>query len=354
MTAKGKKPPKKKDPAGSGRRRTDLSREETGATGHHVLIVDDSDSIRLMVRQALEEIPGIKSIQEAADGLEGLSALSRAYCDLVITDVTMPRLDGFKLVSAIRQNPQLKDIMVIVLSSRDDSVDKIKGLTIGANDYVTKPFEQGELQARITVMLKMRDLQEELQRKNQAMEEANLKLALLANQDGLTGIPNRRYFFERFEVEFRRAQRLKAPLGLLMMDIDHFKSFNDTYGHLAGDEALRAVAGVIMEGIRTYDMVGRYGGEEMIAFLPETDREGSLLVAERLRSAVEACEVLPAGEARDKPVGLTVSIGVACWPEIAVKELNELVDAADNALYRAKTGGRNRCSVTPADDDSKG
>jgi len=298
-----------------------------------------------MVLETLSSMPGIRSMDEAKDGLEGLSALSRKDYDLVITDVTMPRLDGFKLVSAIRQNPKLKDIMVIVLSARGESVDKIKGLTMGANDYVTKPFEKGELQARVTVMFKMQELRSELQVKNAEMEEANLKLALLANQDGLTAMPNRRYFFERFEVEFRRALRLKSPLGLLMMDIDHFKSFNDTHGHPAGDEALRVIAGIILDGIRTYDMAGRYGGEEMIAFLPETDCKDVLLVAERLRTAVESRKIALIGRGETDTAGVTISLGIACWPNIAAKTTEDLVHAADEALYLAKNRGRNLCVV---------
>lgn len=328
-------------------------KEPEGETqGHHVLIVDDSDSIRRLVKEALEPMEGIATIEEAVDGLDGLAVLSRKYCDLVITDVTMPRLDGFKFVAAIRQHSHLKDIMVILLSSRDESMDKIKGLTIGANDYVTKPFEKGELQARISVMFKMRELQQALKQKNREMEEANEKLAELANQDGLTHIPNRRYLFERFGVEFQRARRLQSPLGLLMIDIDHFKSFNDTYGHLAGDEALKTVASTIQDGIRTYDMVGRYGGEEFIAFLPETDREGTLLVAERLRKAVEKKKIRLIDKP-GKPVGLTVSIGGACWPEVTAKRTTELVQLADEALYHAKHEGRNRCVLAEPPEDEE-
>jgi two-component system chemotaxis family response regulator WspR len=322
-----------------------MTPEDTDLTvmggGHHVLIVDDSEPIRSLVREALGSMDGVSSIHEATDGVEGLAVLSRTACDLVITDVTMPRLDGFKLVSAIRQNPRFSNIMIILLSSLDESVDKIRGLTIGANDYVTKPFEAGELRARVSVMFKMRELQEELQGKNQALENANRQLELLANQDGLTGIPNRRYFFERLEVEFLRARRLKIPLGLLMIDIDHFKAFNDSHGHLAGDEALRRIAGLIQRCLRTYDMVGRYGGEELIVFLPETMGGNALAVAERLRAAVASLEILPPKEGRET-VGLTVSIGAASLPEIAVESVNELVEAADTALYRAKSGGRNR------------
>lgn len=326
------------------RRSTDSAAADSQG-GNRVLIVDDSDSIRRMVRETLEEMDGESTIDEAADGLEGLGMLGRGYYDLVITDVTMPRLDGFKLVSSIRQNTTMKDTMIIVLSSLGESVDKIKGLTMGANDYVTKPFEKGELQARVAVMFKMKQLQQELQLKNAAMEQANVKLALLANQDGLTGIPNRRCFFERFEVEFERARRLQAPLGLLMIDIDHFKSFNDTYGHLAGDEALRNVSSTLQQGIRTYDMIGRYGGEEIIVFLPQTSDADVLMVAERLRQAVAEIKMHPVGGKTDAPVVITVSVGIACWPTIDCDSTSGLIEAADAALYRAKTGGRNRCEV---------
>jgi diguanylate cyclase (GGDEF)-like protein len=319
--------------------------ESAARAGNRVLIVDDSDSIRRMVRETLEEVDRVSSIDEAVDGLEGLGKLGRGCYDLVITDVTMPRLDGFKLVSSIRQNPAMKDTMIIVLSSRGESVDKIKGLTIGANDYVTKPFEKGELQARVTVMFKMKQLQQELQQKNAAMEQANLKLAMLANQDGLTGIPNRRCFFERFDIEFERARRLKAPLGLLMIDIDHFKAFNDTYGHLEGDEALRSVASALQQSIRAYDMLGRYGGEEIIAFLPQTADGDVHMVAERLRQAVAEIKIHPVGDQSGEPLALTVSIGIACWPTIDSDSTTGLIEAADAALYRAKTGGRNRCEV---------
>ena len=143
--------------------------------------------------------------------------------DLILTDITMPRLDGFKFLSAVRNNPRLRDVMVIMLSALGESVDKVRGLTLGANDYVTKPFERAELLARVTVMLKMKELQEELQRKAAALERANLELERLANQDGLTGLPNRRSFFSRLDIEFHRSRRFGTSLSLLMLDIDHFK-----------------------------------------------------------------------------------------------------------------------------------
>jgi diguanylate cyclase (GGDEF)-like protein len=317
------------------------------AAGSHVLIVDDSPTVRAALRAVLDAMPAVAEVSEAVDGLDALSRLAQRPAHLVISDVTMPRLDGFKLLAAIRDNPRFRDTMVIMLSSHGESVDKVRGLTIGANDYVTKPFERGELQARVTVMLKMHELQEQLQLKNAALERANRELERLASIDALTGLANRRVFFERLEVELCRARRLGNPLAFLMLDIDHFKAFNDRHGHQGGDQALRAVAAALRRGTRTYDLAGRYGGEEFAAYLPQTAAADALAIAERLRGAVEALavEVAPGVAA-----GATVSIGIACWPDVPAEGLEHLVAAADRALYLSKEGGRNCCTlaVSPA------
>ena len=321
-----------------------------------VLIVDDSNAVRVSLREALVDLPAVGEIVEAIDGIDALSLLARTPVDLILTDITMPRLDGFKFLSAVRNNPRHRDVMVIMLSALDESVDKVRGLTLGANDYVTKPFERAELLARVTVMLKMKDLQEELQSKAAALERANRELERLANQDGLTGLPNRRSFFARLEIEFRRSRRFGSSLTLLMLDIDHFKSFNDSYGHQAGDEALRAVGAALAAGIRTYDFAGRYGGEEFICFLPETATADALVVAERLRQLVSAARVGAAGsDGGPGNVGMTASVGVATWPDCPAEKADDLVAAADTALYLAKSAGRNRCVVAspprqPADN----
>jgi diguanylate cyclase (GGDEF)-like protein len=308
-----------------------------------ILIVDDSSTVRAALREALVDLPAVDEIVEAVDGIDALAALSRCPVDLILTDVNMPRLDGFKFLSAVRNNPRLRDVMVIMLSALGESVDKVRGLTLGANDYVTKPFERAELLARVTVMLKMKELQEELQRKAAALERANLELERLANQDGLTGLPNRRSFFARLDVEFHRSRRFGSSLAVLMLDIDHFKKFNDTYGHQLGDEALRAAGAALSGGIRSYDCAGRYGGEEFICFLPETNADAALVVAERLRQRVGATRVHVAGvDGVPGEVGMTVSIGIALWPDSPAERVDDLVAAADRALYQAKSEGRNR------------
>jgi diguanylate cyclase (GGDEF)-like protein len=319
-----------------------------------VLIVDDSHVVRAALREALGDLATVGEIVEAVDGIDALALLARAPVDLILSDVTMPRLDGFKFLSAVRNNPRMRDVMVIMLSALGESVDKVRGLTLGANDYVTKPFERAELLARVTVMLKMKELQEELQRKAAALERANLELERLANQDGLTGLPNRRSFFARLEVEFHRSRRTGSSLALLMLDIDHFKSFNDTYGHQLGDEALRSVGAALAGGIRNYDCAGRYGGEEFICYLPETTAADALLVAQRLRERVGTTRVPIAGsDPLAGEVGMTVSIGIALWPDCPAERVDDLVAAADRALYQAKEQGRNRCvcaAPAPAGD----
>jgi diguanylate cyclase (GGDEF)-like protein len=308
-----------------------------------ILIVDDSSAVRVALREALVALPAVEEIVEAGDGIDALALLARTPVDLILTDITMPRLDGFKFLSAVRNNPRHRDVMVIMLSALGESVDKVRGLTLGANDYVTKPFERAELLARVTVMLKMKELQEELQRKAGALERANLELERLANQDGLTGLPNRRSFFARLEIEFHRSRRFGNSLALLMLDIDHFKNFNDSYGHQVGDEALRAVGAALAGGIRSYDCAGRYGGEEFICFLPETVPADALVVAERLRQRVSAARVAVVGsDGVADDVGMTVSIGIATWPDCPAERADDLVAAADRALYQAKAEGRNR------------
>jgi len=311
-----------------------------------ILIVDDSSAVRVALRAALAGLPAVGEIVEAVDGIDALAQLARAPADLILTDITMPRLDGFKFLAAVRDNPRYRDVVVIMLSSHGESVDKVRGLTLGANDYVTKPFERAELLARVMVMLKMKDLQEELKLKAAALERANRELERLANTDGLTGLPNRRAFFAQLEVEFSRSRRYGTPLALLMLDIDHFKSFNDRYGHQTGDQALRAVGAALAGGIRNYDCAGRYGGEEFICLLPETGPADALMVAERLRRHVRAASVAAVGgDGVPTDVGMTVSVGVVTWPECPAETADHLVAAADQALYQAKAAGRDRCVV---------
>lgn len=299
-----------------------------------VLIIDDDDQVRRMVRNSLQDARLFKSYFEAGDGIDGFKVLLNKPVDLVLCDVIMPGIDGFKFLSMKRARPEFNDIPVIMLTGEDDVKLKVKALDQGASDYITKPFDASELVARVMVHYKIKQLQEELIETNHRLEE-------LSNTDYLTKLYNRRYFMELLELEFQRAQRYQAELSFVMIDIDHFKTFNDTYGHLLGDRILFEVSAILQENLRVHDIMGRYGGEEFGLFMPETDVQGALIVAERYRRRVEEFLLLE-GTAE---LRVTISLGVACFPRHDVHSVDDLIRISDNALYKAKKNGRNRVEV---------
>lgn len=296
-----------------------------------ILIVDDSPTIRSSIRKALEDVHLFTHILEADDGVKALEVFLKNRVDFIITDVVMPKVDGYKLVSSIKGMEKGKDIPVIMLTERRESTDKIKGLTIGASDYIIKPFDSGELIARVKVLLRMEKLQEELKEKNALLER-------LAITDELTGVPNRRYFFEILRMQMALAKRYGFPIACLLMDIDHFKRVNDTYGHPTGDMVLKRLAQVISSTKREGELLARIGGEEFAICLFKTDALGAIHAAERIRRLVEST---------DFPEGfkVTVSIGVSSFPEDGVETIDDLLKTADEAMYHAKKAGRNRVVV---------
>lgn len=295
-----------------------------------VLIIDDSESVRNRVKRALEDKRVFDRFLLAGDGVEGFKLLLGNRVDLVLCDIVMPGIDGFRFLSLIQSKPEYADVPVIMLTGQEDVRAKVRGLELGASDYLTKPFHDEELVARVKVHLKIKALQDELRDKNVRLEE-------LSNTDGLTKITNRRHFMEIFELEFMRAERYRAALTYVMIDLDHFKKINDQYGHLVGDRALVTCANVLREGLRAHDIVARYGGEEFALLLPETDLAGARVVAERYRKRIEDT-VVSIGE---HTIKLTASLGVACCPHDDVKSVDDLIRLADDALYEAKQAGRN-------------
>lgn len=299
-----------------------------------VLVIDDSTAIREQVVRTLKDVGLFEQYKEAKDGLEGFKALIEYKADLVICDVDMPRMDGFKFLQLVASRPELQGLPIIMLTGMMDFNSKIRGLDQGASDYLTKPFDSGELVARVKVQLKIKSLQDEL-------KKANEQLKRLTNIDHLTNLFNRRYLAEILEGEFFRARRNRESLSLVIVDIDYFKNVNDTYGHQNGDVVLAAVAGLAQQQLRAYDSAARYGGEEFVLVLPGTSLHGGEMVAERLRQSVLGFSFPPPMQ----DLTLTISAGVSTYPSPNVDSMDSLFRQADEALYRAKQEGRNRVEV---------
>ena len=296
-----------------------------------VLVIDDSAVIREQVVRTLKGVALFEHYYEAKDGLEGFKTLIESKADLVICDVDMPRMDGFKFLQLVESRPELLGVPIIMLTGMMDFDSKIKGLEQGASDYLTKPFDAGELVARVKVQLKIKSLQDELKKANELLKR-------LTNIDHLTNLFNRRYLAEILEGEFLRTRRNKEELSLVILDIDYFKKVNDTYGHQNGDVVLAAVAGLAQRQLRAYDSAARYGGEEFVLVIPGTSLAGAIQVAERLRQAVLEFSF----PAPMEDLTVTISLGVATYPSAAVDSVDSLFRQADEALYRAKQNGRNR------------
>lgn len=296
-----------------------------------VLIIDDSDAVRERIIKTLESFDLFSRYYEAEDGLEGFKKLLSSPVDIILCDLEMPRIDGFKFLGMMKSRPDLADTPVIMLTGRDDRELKIKGLEQGASDYITKPFDSEELVARVKVHLKIKNLQDDLKRTNELLLE-------LSNTDHLTGLFNRRYLMEALGREVQRSLRKRGNLALIILDIDHFKKVNDSFGHLQGDIVLQKVALQLQKELRAYDTAARYGGEEFIAILPDATLEEAVFVANRVRNAVQTTKFSGALS----QLSLTVSIGVARFSSPDCTSVDSFIKLADDALYRAKANGRNR------------
>jgi diguanylate cyclase (GGDEF)-like protein len=303
--------------------------------GALILVVDDSPAIRRQIRgvlKELQELEGVEDFLEAADGLQAFKLLVDRKPDLVVCDLIMPTFDGQKFLAMRATRPDLANIPVIMLTAEGEASRKVEVFELGASDYVTKPFDNEELLARVRVHYRLKVLQDELR-------DANKRLEALADTDGLTGLFNRRYFDGLLLRELQRTARYKTPVGVVLLDIDHFKQVNDTYGHAMGDEVLRNVAKVVMAGVRVTDSVARYGGEEIAIVFTQTPIQGVAEVTERLRVRLEQFEHVYDGNT----VHRTASFGVGVFDGRGVPHTpRELVERADRALYHAKRSGRNR------------
>lgn len=290
-----------------------------------VLVIDDSRDVHrlLAVRLKHEEL-----ILESADsGEQGIAHAGAVQPALILLDLDMPGMHGFEVLRRLKDAPLTQAIPVIVLSGNQNSEDKVAAFDLGAVDYIAKPFEFTELRVRVRAALRMHQLLQ--------------MLAQRAQIDGLTGLWNRAYFDARWSEEYGRCLRHGNPLSVALADIDRFKTINDTYGHAAGDEVLQGVARIIRKECRNSDVACRFGGEEFVMVMPETDWREAAALTDRVRQAVAA-----AVWGRHPTHHVTISFGVAGSSGATTISANEWVETADRNLYAAKRAGRDRIVVT--------
>jgi len=289
-----------------------------------ILVVDDEE-INLQVINNILTIQNY-TIDIAMNGLTALDLIKNKSYDLVLLDIMMPKMSGYEVCSRIRKSSTIYELPVIMLTAKNQPEDITAAFNLGANDYIIKPFDKNELISRIKTQLALKN----------AVKTA-IDNAYFANIDGLTGLNNRRCLYELAEKEFLASKTNASSLSVIMLDIDFFKQFNDTYGHDVGDIVLKNVASSIKKVIKERDIAGRYGGEEFIIILPNTDLEHAIVSAENLRIIIESMKI---NIKNQKQINCTISLGVAAInPNF--KSIDELIKAADIMLYKAKENGRN-------------
>jgi diguanylate cyclase (GGDEF)-like protein len=318
----------------------------------NILIVDDSEDHQLVLKSILSE-NGYKNIflansAEQAFKLLGLKGKNKKkHIDLILMDVMMPGINGIEACAMIKKEEYLKDTPVIMITATREESHLQSAFQAGAIDYITKPINVPELLARVRSALRLKmetdsrkERERELTEMAEQLDAANKKLTQMSYLDGLTAVANRRYFEEFFTREWKNSIRQKEFLSLIMLDIDCFKAYNDTYGHLNGDDCLKKIAKTLDNALkRPRDFLCRYGGEEFIAVLPDTDKEGVSTVAKRFLSQTKKLKIPHKASPVCKIV--TISIGVATTKPDKREESNTFINEVDKALYAAKQSGRN-------------
>jgi two-component system cell cycle response regulator len=290
-----------------------------------VLVIEDHVDQRELLAIVLQR-EGYR-VLTAENGLDALEKLKHETAHIVLSDIMMPKLDGFELIRRVRSDPALKHIYLILITARIQEGDRVRGLDLGADDYITKPFSFSELLARIRVGFRVVQYQQHLEQQSMV--------------DSLTGLFNRRAFEKKVCEEFERAQRYRHPISLLILDIDNFKLINDTYGHHGGDAALVKIAETLKNKTRRSDFPARFGGEEFVLILPETDHSSALGAANKIHEEIGSCTF----GTNAKPFALTVSIGLSSTSILPYSSWKEMLDDADRALYSAKNNGKNRVEI---------
>ncbi len=285
-----------------------------------ILVIDDDEVTAQLLTVLLQEYGKVLCVKSGEEALKNVNSIAP---DLIILDVEMPDMNGYAVCTQLKANKLTTDIPVVFLTGSDSTEDEERGLDVGAVDFIRKPISPGIVRLRTTNILKLLT--------------ATRKLERLASTDPLTGAYNRRHFFEAGSAELHRSRRYEHHLSFLMLDIDHFKSVNDTYGHGIGDEALKKTVSVIDDILRDEDTLGRMGGEEFAIMLPQTDLDEAFIVAERIRNAIEGIVI----DTPSEPLRFTISIGVSTSIDTD-EDIEKTLTRADKSLYAAKEQGRNR------------
>lgn len=298
-----------------------------GAERPRILVVDDQTSNILLIRELFKNE---YEIFMAQDGEQAIAQCQALMPDLILMDLVMPGIDGFEACRRLKDDPLTRAVPIIFVSAQREEADEARGFELGGVDYIIKPVNHTILRARVRTHLALKF-------------QADL-LSSIALQDGLTGVANRRKFDEALQSDWLQCARQQQPVSLLMLDVDHFKRFNDRYGHQAGDDCLRRVAQAIRLSLRRpRDLAARYGGEEFACLLPETDLEGASSLAGEILQAIRALGI--PHEASDAEPTVTASIGVASMIPNGSTAPQTLVERADLQLYQAKHEGRARVSA---------
>ncbi|MCX7746019.1 MAG: diguanylate cyclase [Clostridia bacterium] len=314
--------------------------------GYYIVIIDGDKKITRFLSKKLKEVGfTVRSVNNPREAEE---AINEQIPDVILIDLSFKDYEGNSFISRIKSKPECSQIPIIALSGSFESLEECDfRQLLNLNDFIRKPIHIAEVLTRINTQIKIMEIQNRLKQKNKELMEKASRLEQAVKTDELTSLYNKKYILEMLGAEIQRSVRYKKPLSVIMLDIDNFKSINDTYGHLAGDNVLKQVAEIIRSSIREIDLAGRYGGEEFVIVAPETSLNGALRLAERIRYNVENTRLHL--DNKNKNISATISAGVRCKiPSKAYdisKETKPLIDEADAALYQAKRNGKNRVEV---------
>ncbi len=303
-----------------------------------ILLAEDNLAQAVILKGFLEDIG--HEVIHVDNGMSVFKVVETHSPDVILLDRLLPDIDGANICRRLKRNSDTSGIPIIMLTEGGTTSDMVVGLTAGADDYIPRPCNDEELSALICARLRTKSEWDDLKQKTRKLQETLTKVKILAHLDPLTGLFNRRRFNAVFATEFKRAMRYQHPLSCLMLDIDHFKHVNDTYGHAAGDRVLCDTVKIIQNSIRDVDMAARWGGEEFIVLSPNIPKEKACVIGNRIREAVSCQSFEGVGDAT-----ITVSIGVAGIPDTSINTMEQMIHTADVALYDAKNNGRNRVKI---------